>query len=224
MKTYSTIIEEVNVDVSRSRLLITQVLPTAAQPGQYYRAFAPGIAQVLPVPLYPLLVETDSMVLCGNIPAWQVGTILLLEGPNGKGFSTSLSARRLLIHAIDKSLEERLIPLANEALQTGADVAWVSEALALELPPQIEVLKVTEFIDALQWSDGCALAVPLARIPNIPDELAIIPADQAKVEVLIDAPFVCGNAQCGVCAVETRNGLKLACKDGPVLPYWELFQ
>jgi dihydroorotate dehydrogenase electron transfer subunit len=164
------------------------------------------------------------MVLCGNIPAWQAGTTLLLEGPYGKGFSNSLRARRLLIHAMEKSLEERLYPLANNALKAGADVAWVSEALSIGLPPQIEVLKVTEFTDAMQWADGCAIAVPLARLSNLSDELAIKPADRVKVEVMIDAPFVCGNAQCGVCAIETRAGWKLACKDGPVFPYAELFQ
>jgi len=224
MKTYSTTIREINAGESKSRLRITPALPAPAQPGQYYRAFAPGTAQVLPVPLYPFLGESDSMVLCGNFPAWQTSAKLLLEGPYGNGFSSSLKARRLLIHAIDESLEERLYSLAMDVLQASADVAWVSEALTLDLPPQIEVLKETEFGDAIQWSDGCALAVPLARLPNLPGELVIKPAERHKVEVMIDAPFVCGNAQCGVCAVETRSGWKLACKEGPVFPYGELFQ
>ncbi len=224
MKTYSTIIKEIPVDESRSRLQITPVLPLLAQPGQYYRAFAEGTGQVIPVPLYPFTVESDSMVLCGKIPSWQVGTTLLLEGPYGKGFSNSMNSRRLCIHAMEKNLEERLYSLAGQALHNSADVVWVSDELTLDLPPQIEVLKQSDLGNAIQWSDSCALAVPLARLPNIPDELAIKPADRAKVEVLIDAPNVCGNAQCGVCAVETRNGWKLACKDGPVFPYRELFQ
>lgn len=224
MKTYSTIIKEIPIDESRSRLRITPVLPLPAQPGQYYRAFAEGTTQVIPILLYPFTVESDSMVLCGKIPSWQAGTTLLLEGPYGKGFSNSMNSCRLCIHAMEKYLEERLYSLAMEALRFGADVAWVSDGLSLDLPPQIEVLKESDLGNAIQWSDSCALAVPLARLPNIPDELAIKPADRAKVEVLIDAPNVCGNAQCGVCAVETRNGWKLACKDGPVFPYRELFQ
>ena len=164
------------------------------------------------------------MVLCGKISSWQAGTTLLLEGPYGKGFLNSLKSRRLLIHAMEKSLEERLYSLAAEVLQNGADVVWVSDGLTLDLPPQIEVLKQSDLDNAVQWADGCALAVPLARLSNLPEDLAIKPAYRVKVEVMIDAPNVCGNAQCGVCALETRNYWKLACKDGPVFSYGELFQ
>jgi NAD(P)H-flavin reductase len=40
---------------------------------------------------------------------------------------------------------------------------------------------------------------------------------------LVVAPMPCGGlAECGVCAVTTRRGWKLACKDGPVFDLGEL--
>jgi NAD(P)H-flavin reductase len=224
MKTYSSSIIETQKSECGARIQIAPVPPAHALPGQYYLAFAEGTSQILPVPLFPFSTIKDGVVLCGKIQsAWQPGITLLLQGPYGKGFSHCLKSSRLGIFTVEKILEERLYSLAIAALNQGADVAWISDEITIDLPPLIEVLKESELEDAIAWSEGCAIAVPQVQVSRLPGILPLKPADRHKMEVMIDAPFVCGNSQCGVCAVETRHGWKLACKDGPIFPYGEFF-
>ncbi len=192
-------------------------------PGQFFRAFVPSSTQVIPIPVYPYSSDSQGMLLCGRIPEyWHPKTPLLLQGPFGNGFSQSLKSRRLILHASDATLEPRLYFLALYALQRNSDVVWVSDDHSIALPPQVEVLKVTELPAALDWCDGCALTVGYSQATEFPRTIPVKPADRPKVEVLIDAPLVCGDARCGVCSIETRRGWKLACKDGPVFQQEEL--
>jgi NAD(P)H-flavin reductase len=224
MKTYSSLIIEVSKNESGARIRIAPNLPVHALPGQYYLAFGEGSSQILPVPLFSFSENQDGMVLCGtNQPQWLTGTPLLLQGPFGKGFTHCLKSSRLAIFAVEKTLEARLYSLALNVINQGSDVAWISDELTIDLPPQVEILKETELTDAIAWSESCAIAAPHSQISMPPGILSISKVDRNKVEVLVDAPFVCGNAQCGVCAIETRHGWKLACKDGPVFEYGELF-
>lgn len=224
MKTYSSSIYEVTKNDNGARICIAPILPAHTLPGQYYLAFVKGSSQILPLPLFPFSENKDGMVLCGKIqPAWQPGNPLLLQGPYGRGFTHCLKSSRLAIFAMEKTLEERLYSLAVAVLDQGADVVWIADELSIDLPLQVEILKKSELKDAVAWSEDCAIAVPQAQIAILPRILPISTADRSKVEVMVDAPFVCGNAQCGVCAVETRHGWKLACKDGPVFQYGELF-
>lgn len=217
MKTYSVLIREINPFGKEHLLEVTPALPTALQPGQYCLAFAPGTAQILPVALFPCGDIADGLSLCGKLPPfWQTGETLLLQGPCGQGFTDCLNARKLVIHSADISLESRLHVLAAHALQHGADVAWVTDQLSVELPPQVEVLKSADFLDTVAWSDACAIALSLNHLAEFRQAHPLKPSELSKIEVLIDTPMICGNSHCGVCAVETNEGWKLACKDGPV--------
>lgn len=224
MKTYSSSIIETQKGECGVRIQIAPVPPSHTLPGQYYLAFAEGTSQVLPVPLFPFSEDKNGMVLCGMIqPAWQRGTPLLLQGPYGKIFTHCLKSSRLAIFAVERTLQERLYSLVIPAIEQGADVVWIADELSIDLPPQVEILKESELKVAIAWSEGCAIALPQAKVSNLPGIMNISTADQSKVEVFVDAPMMCGNAQCGVCAIETRRGWKLVCKDGPVFPYGELF-
>jgi len=224
MKTYLSTIAEVSIIESGARIRLTPSLPVHALPGQYYLGFTEDTTQLLPVPLFPFTENTDELVLCGNVHfTWQTSTPLLLQGPYGKGFTHCLKSRRLAIFAVEKNLEERLFALAVNVLEQGADVVWISDDLKVTLPPQIEVLKESELTDAVAWAESCAIAVPQTKVTSLPEILSINKADRNKVEVMVDAPFICGNAQCGVCAIETRHGWKLTCKEGPVFQYGEFF-
>lgn len=223
MKTYSVLIRQIVPFGLEHRIEVTPALPTPIQPGQYYLAFSPASAQILPIPLFPCGELPDGLSLCGKTPPfWQVGETLLLQGPGGQGFTGCLKARKLAIHAVDPALESRLYLLALKALQRGADVAWVSDQLSVELPPQVEILKAAEFMDAVIWSDGCAVAVPLNSLFDFQWAHQYQLSDISKVEVLIDAPLICGNSNCGACAVESIKGWKLVCKDGPVFHLQDL--
>lgn len=224
MKTYLSTIVEVIKNEGGARIRTTPMLPAHSLPGQYYLAYAEDTTQLLPVPLFPFSENMDGSVLCGKIqPQWQPETSLLLQGPYGRGFVQCLKSRRVAVFAFEKNLEERLFSLTEYVLAQGADVVWVSDDLKVTLPPQIEVLKESELMDAAAWAENCAIAIPQSHISILPMTLSISKVDRNKVEVSVDAPFVCGNAQCGVCAIETHHGWKLACKDGPVFQYGELF-
>lgn len=223
MKTYSATIKEITHAGLEEAFSVTNLPPVQIYPGQYFRAFVQSSFQIIPIAVYPYSLNPESDQLCGKLPVtWHPGAEVLLQGPYGNGFTLSLSSHRMLLYASELPLEPRLFHLALHALQHGADVTWVSDSLSLALPPQVEVLKVSDLPAALEWSDACAVSAPLHQLPVILRSLPVKPADRSKVEVFIDAPLACGNARCGVCAVETRKGFKLACKDGPVFPLKEL--
>ena len=223
MKTYAV---EIRQKLSRDqglRLSVTPPLPVSAQPGQYYLAFAPGTTQILPVPLFPFSEQVNSLELCGKVqPFWQANTPLLLQGPLGKGFGQCLKANRLAIYSFDRDLEDRLYFLAVHALGRGTDVTWITDSPTLELPPQVEILKTSELCEAIAWSDACAITIPYDQISKLTALNSLKLMDRDKVELMIDTPMTCGNINCGICAVETRHGWKLACKDGPVFLLGEI--
>ena len=41
-------------------------------------------------------------------------------------------------------------------------------------------------------------------------------SERGFASVLLEGPLVCGVGACGVCAVETRKGMRMLCSDGPV--------
>ena len=114
MKTYSVLIREISPFGQEHRIEVLPSLQVAIQPGQYYLAFAPGTAQILPVALFPCAAIPDGLSLCGKLPSsWQTGATLLLQGPYGQGFTASLKARKLVIHAADNTLEDQAVPPGN---------------------------------------------------------------------------------------------------------------
>lgn len=82
-------------------------------------------------------------------------------------------------------------PTGAAATPPSALIAWADQlgaALPLELlPPLIEAVRATR----LRWQPGFA-------------------------QVALAGTFPCGTGACLACLVETRNGLRTGCKDGPV--------
>lgn len=69
------------------------------------------------------------------------------------------------------------------------------------------------------WADQVCVAAP-------PDQLQLVAQlirntrlrwDRGFASVIVDAPLVCGVGACGVCATETRQGVRMVCADGPIL-------
>jgi dihydroorotate dehydrogenase electron transfer subunit len=119
------------------------------------------------------------------------------------------------------------MPLAYLALNQGASVALCMSSSGWEvggepLPLEIEILPIEGLADLLPWADYLVVDLPRESLPQLRRAMRL-PADQRAsidVEVLLDTPTPCGGAaECGVCAVKTRRGWKLACKDGPVFDF-----
>ena len=90
-------------------------------------------------------------------------------------------------------------------------------------PAELEIFPLEALPEALAWADFLALDVPLGRLADLPRVLGTAGRLSCAAQALVDAPFPCGGiADCGVCAVRTRRGWRLACKDGPVFDLAEL--
>ncbi|MGH7928534.1 MAG: dihydroorotate dehydrogenase electron transfer subunit, partial [Candidatus Binatia bacterium] len=135
-----------------------------------------------------------------------------------------------------------LIWLADEATAQGKNVTLLVGARRASLaypsallPPQVEVVVTTEdgsmgrsglvseaFDEYLRWSDQAFACGPNAMF----DSLAAIRRKtgiRKPVQILMEERMCCGTGICYSCAVFTRKGTKLVCKDGPKFEIQEVY-
>jgi dihydroorotate dehydrogenase electron transfer subunit len=199
------------------------------RPGQYLaaRPLDGRMLSILPVNLFsgyagtPVDEEPGKarpwVAAPGLPPDWIPGTRLELFGPHGSGFCLPTVSRLAL--AVFGDTPSRLLALAGPVLKMGGAVTLLTDlGVPAFLPPQIEVMPLSGWQESLAWADFLALDIPLAQLNRLsdpafsPETLASIPG-----QVLLHTPMPgWGTADCGVCAVHTRKGWRLACKDGPV--------
>jgi dihydroorotate dehydrogenase electron transfer subunit len=224
MKINTILIHEIAATLNGRAIRISNPLPRIPAPGEYFLAFATGSSQVLPAVLFPYEMDSDTLTLSGFFPGeWQPGTSINIQGPLGKGFHLPSSAGKIALLATDTTLSDRLYALMLQSLSRGVAVVWVADTLPEQFPPQVELLESSDLIDAVNWSDYTAAVTSLVGLGALLHAFDRHTELKKKVDVLIDTPMVCGNARCRVCAVETKKGWKLACKDGPVFNLEEVF-
>ncbi len=202
------------------------------QPGQYLLADSPTDSDSpLSTLIFPQQILADGLVAAPigrrlPDPDWDLGSRLILRGPLGKGFRLPPGLRNLALAAAGESAA-RLLPLLRQA----ASVALFTDAILPALPPEVEIQPLGGLADALSWADYVALDLPGAPdraqrfLAGLRSALGIVePAPlPCPGQALLSGPLPCGGiAQCGVCAVRTRRGYRLACKDGPVFTISEL--
>lgn len=200
-------------------------------------------SQAIPPPGCYLLASSDDAVLASPLflgakseggflaaapveISWEPGMQLHLRGPHGKGFSLPADTRRLALAGLGNTIT-RLLPLAELAINQNAAVSLFSDASFPSLPSAIEASLLAALPEALAWADFLVLDLALEDLPFLRDRLGL--ARQAPVrcpgQALVLAPMPCaGLAECGVCALRTRKGWKLACRDGPVFRLDELLE
>lgn len=164
-------------------------------------------------------------------------------GPLGQGYRVPPETTRLLLVADTPHLPV-LLPLALRELARGCNVALIltaSDRAALFpirlLPPALEVYAVTNdrlierqgdtpapFPQLARWAHCICLAHDAAVYPALAESVrqARIGSTQCFAQALIVPPLACGVGACQGCAVETRQGVKLACSDGPVFDLLDL--
>jgi Iron-sulfur cluster binding domain of dihydroorotate dehydrogenase B len=217
------------------RLLCPQNL--IPSPGEYLLAHAPASSAPLSVPVFCADPVPGGFLVAPPIPqTWRPGTILSLRGPLGHGFSLPASVSHVALVALGKT-SARLKPLIPVALGQAASIALVSELDLPELPPEVEIQPVSTLPEVAQWADYLAFDLPRESLPGLREKLRlgehrpcrehVGARRQAKVpfeaQALVVTPMPCGGmAECGLCAVTTRRGWKMACKDGPVFDLGEL--
>jgi dihydroorotate dehydrogenase electron transfer subunit len=83
--------------------------------------------------------------------------------------------------------------------------------------------------ELLNWADFIAIDLPLATLPDLRSRLGLNAGVDRHLhlhcpaQALVLSPMPCGGlAECGVCAVPSPRGWKLACDDGPVFNLHEI--
>ncbi len=193
-------------------------------PGQYLMAWAEGDFQApLATPVFPAEIYPDKFLCAPPLPGnWEPGMPLRLHGPIGQGFSVydraTLSPQRLVLAGLGKS-PARLLPVALQAAREKRLVTIFTDGPLSDLTPEIEFYPLGDLPEALAWAEFIALDVPIPELGGLRKALGL--ADSAELtrpgQALVYSPMPCaGMGACGVCAVPTKKGWKLACKDGPV--------
>lgn len=197
------------------------------QPGQYLpcQRVDEDIDR-LPAPVFPVLANSDVLML-GPIPeTWQPGDQIACMPPHGHGFSLPRSARRvgLVPYAVSPV---RLLPLVNIALVQGAAVALFFDSplpqdVLNQVPSQVEILPLGALVENPDWPDYLAMDLDRSALASFIAQTN--PANgHWEGQVLIHTPMPCrGVGDCGVCAVYVRGGWRLACVEGPVFPLEEV--
>ncbi len=169
------------------------------------------------------------------------GDAVACWGPLGRGFSVRPTSQQLLLVAGGVGVAP-LVWLAEAALADNKSVTLVlggrsAEQIypASQLPAEVEVIVTTEdgslgrrglatedFLEHLEWCDQAFACGPnpmfqaMARVMHGN-------APRRPVQVLMEEGMACGAGICYGCAVETKKGMRLVCKDGPRFDLRDIF-
>jgi hypothetical protein len=221
MQTFEAQVSEIQLDHhGATGAWIACVLRKTPHPGQYLFAWAPSDRDApAGLPLFPVKVTEHGFLAAPPIPpAWSPGTRLIMRGPLGRGFELPASTHRLALAALGDTVG-RLLPLAAQAAQNGCAIALFADAPLPSLPASYEAYPSSDLPESLAWADLLAIDLPLQHMVDLRKILGIATGLllPCPAQVLIQVPMPCaGLAECGACAVRTRRGHQLACKDGPV--------
>ncbi len=170
------------------------------------------------------------------------GDSVFCWGPLGHGFSMKRASQHLLLVAGGIGVAP-LVWLADEAVEEGKNVTLVIGGRTRDqvfpaglLPPQVEVVVTTEdgslgrcglateaFAEHLEWCDQAFACGPNAMFSAMASAARERRA-RRSVQVLLEERMGCGTGICYGCAVETRKGMRLVCKDGPRFELRDVFR
>jgi dihydroorotate dehydrogenase electron transfer subunit len=181
----------------------------------------------------------------GRGTAWlasrQAGDFVFAWGPLGHGYTVERTSQHLLLVAGGVGVAP-LVWLADEAVRDGKSVMIVLGARTAEqvfppslLPQEVEVVVTTEdgslgkqglateaFVEHVEWCDQAFACGPNAMFRAMAD---VMRRNRMRrpVQVLLEEGMGCGTGICYGCAVETKRGMRLVCKDGPMFELREAF-
>jgi len=173
--------------------------------------------------------DIDTPMLYPSPTSWHPGCQITYRGPQGHGFSVPSILRRIALIGYDNH-PSRLMPLVQLGLKMKADIVIAGEFhdkpdICKDIPPQIELADTDQIPELLGWADLTAIDVPMAKLSQL-NELTT-QFDKLirgkNIQVLVHTSMPCGGiAECGICAVKTIRGYRLACQEGPVFDLADL--
>lgn len=172
------------------------------------------------------------------LAARPVGERLDLFGPLGTVFSLDGRTRNLLLAGVGPALPA-LIFLARVAAARGLSIVLLAAAdhpgllpPSYLLPTDVEYQSSADgeagLIDLLgaplAWADQLCAALPEGLIPPAANLVrsARLRWERGFAQAAVAGPMPCGTGACQTCLIETRDGLRARCKDGPVFDLRDL--
>jgi NAD(P)H-flavin reductase len=228
MSYYNGQVLEIQLEVYKNyRALIHCSTGAVPAPGQYLLAHnpkdyrAPIALPIFPATAVPRGMKNDitSFLTAPPIPeAWPPGTNLILQGPYGHGFTVPQHIQKLALIALGKTAS-RLFPIADLAMQSGAEVALFCDEILPYLPSVIEANPLSALAVGLTWADFIAIDSPKEMIPGLRSSLRHGEDTElhCPAQILVHTSMPCGGSgECAVCAIPVKGRWKFTCKDGPV--------
>jgi dihydroorotate dehydrogenase electron transfer subunit len=175
-----------------------------------------------------------------SLAAKAAGEQVDLLGPLGRGFDVQPDARNLLLVGGGMGVAP-LVDLSERSIASGRSITLLLGGTSADhlypsrlLPPEVELVLatddgsaghnglITELVgEYADWADQVFACGPEPMYRSLATALGDHVA-RKSVQVLLEANMACGVGACLGCAVETRRGYKICCKDGPRFELREL--
>ncbi|MCH8051998.1 MAG: dihydroorotate dehydrogenase electron transfer subunit, partial [Chloroflexi bacterium] len=169
------------------------------------------------------------------------GDALTVFGPLGRGFEVDAGSENILLVAGGLGIAA-VVSLGDEAVAAGRSVTLLQGARTASqlcppehLPAEVEAIsatddgseghagRVTELLAKhMPWADQVFACGPT---PMFEAMAAVVREMRTRkpVQVLLEERMGCGTGVCYGCAVFTRKGVRLVCRDGPQMELREAF-
>ncbi len=225
MKTQNAVVHQVSQRFGLPAIALKAEQPLVFVPGQYL-AVSSRFEQDNQIP-FTLFIESSSNneISIGSPapPNWYPGQEITFRGPLGQGFSPPAMLKRLALVGFDDN-PNRLMALVNHTFNQNVDIVMAGDfisnpVIARDIPAHVELTKLDHLDDLFTWADYIAMDVPSFKIQELNEILQSTSSKipRGDIQVLIFTSMPCAAiAECGICAVKTVKGYKLACQDGPV--------
>jgi hypothetical protein len=223
MKTQNAVVHQVSHRFGLPAITIKAEQPLVFVPGQYLAASSRSEPDnQIPLSLF-IESSTKNEISISAPPNWYPGHEITFRGPLGQGFSLPVMLKHLALVGFDDN-PNRLMAFVNHTLDQNIDIVMAGDfisnpVIARDIPAHVELTKLDHLDDLFSWADFIALDVPSYRIQELSRILQTTSAKSIRgdMQVLIFTSMPCAAiAECGICAVKTIKGYKLACQDGPV--------
>lgn len=217
--------------------------PLLARPMSFHR-LAPAISD----PRLPISIPPDFAILydirgrgTALLSRKRPGDILTVFGPLGKGYRLDPRSQNVLLVAGGLGVAA-VMALADQAIAAGKSVTLLQGARTTSklfphhmLPADVEAVSATDdgssghhgrvtdlLADYLPWADQVFACGPNPMFASMAEVLRGV-RSRKSVQALLEERMGCGTGVCYGCAVFTRKGVRLVCKDGPRFELREVF-
>ncbi len=217
--------------------------PLLARPMSYHRFHSPSSKFQVPSSIPPdfaILYDVrgrGTALLSQKRP----GDTLPIFGPLGKGYRLDSRSQNVLLVAGGLGVAA-VMALADQALAAGKSVTLLQGARTTPklfphqmLPADVEAVsatddgssghhgRVTDLLpDYLPWADQVFACGPNPMFASMADVMRR-QRSRKPVQALLEERMGCGTGVCYGCAVFTRKGVRLVCRDGPRFELREVF-